>query len=106
MDLAEIAMSEPPSSTGAGEPSVPGSAKTPRLATMSGQPVSGSSMSPFTQPGAESMPTSPLQNGVCGFSSLPSLAAPEACSISVWTVSSPVDRLGGGQAALSTRRRP
>ena len=56
---------------------------------MSGQPASGSSMSPFTQPGAESMPTSPLQNGVCGFSSLPSLAAPEACSISVWTVLSP-----------------
>ena len=44
-------MSEPPSSTGAGSPSVPGSAKTPRLATMSGQPASGSSMSPFTQPG-------------------------------------------------------
>ena len=56
---------------------------------MSGQPASGSSMSPFTQPGAESMPTSLLQNGVCGFSSLPSLAAPEACSISVWTVWSP-----------------
>ena len=66
---------------------------------MSGQPVSGSSIRPVTQPGVDIMPISPLQNGVCGSASLPSLGAPEACSNSCLDGLEARDRLGRGQVA-------
>src|SRR6478736_1207217 len=94
-DLDAMAMSEPPSSTGAGSPSGPGSAKTPTcLAWPSGQPVSGSSRSPFTQPGVDIMPTSPAQNGVHGSASLPSLGAPDDSVKSCWAISRPATDSG------------
>src|SRR6478736_7531630 len=83
-------MSEPPSRTGAGLPSEPGSAKTPiSLPYVSGQPVFGSRIRPLIQPGAETMPISPAQNGVHESASLPSLAAPEASVKSFCAVSRP-----------------
>src|SRR5215203_4614060 len=104
-------MSEPPSSTGAGDPSLPGSAKTPILSTISGQPASSSAIRPIIQPGADVMPDSPAQNGVQVSASLPSFAAPDACSKRVCTVSSPsidsgLDSVLVQVPASSTARSP
>src|SRR4051812_38673604 len=91
-------MSEPPSSTGAGEPSLPGRAKTPTFFIIFGQPALGSSSSPLTQLGVDIIPVSPAQNGVHGSASLPSLGAPEACSKSVCTVCRPFSDSGSDRS--------
>ena len=68
-------------------------------------------MRPVTQPGADIMPISPAQKGVCGSASLPSLGAPDASVIRVWTVSSPatdsgVDSVPVHSPPSSTARSP
>ena len=58
-------MFEPPRKTGAVVPAVePGRAKTPMLASMSGQPSFSLMIWPGFQPGAGIMPTSPLQKAM------------------------------------------
>ena len=101
---AATAMSEPPSSTGAGPPSEPGSAKTPTFSARSGQPASGSVSRPMTQPGRDIMPILPAQNGVTGSASLASAGAPDASSKRVWKVVRP--SIDSGEARVPAHPSP